>query len=386
LATTVSLDERLKTSRLGRLDVAVARLSTCAEQRRRRRQANGSARFSFTDSVQHLLERAKRRQLGHEAAARRHDPRCRGSRCDVLVQQLTEQARLRLEVGEIVRREHLPAGQLDGDRLAAPRAGANTTPLTPFANSAPPRSSKSSAVDSSDSTRIGASSPTDSSSTDTLIAMLCAVVHSITTMRTCSAAASWHALAVDHELRSDVRQVDLERVCALRRCVAQRDDVDVHLVELLLPHAAGRRLLLLLRQRAAGTAPARQTPLRAPRRRRLASTSRTGKCCNSLSVSEAASGHALAVGEARLVARLLVKGADSYDDQHDDGKRERVTPPSTQPTIEQGGAAHCRHCVTRREPSTLPRRRCRSRASSRSQTSIGVFQRSLVKHATSGCA
>jgi hypothetical protein len=26
------------------------------------------------------------------------------------VQQLTEQARLRLEVGEIVRREHLPAG------------------------------------------------------------------------------------------------------------------------------------------------------------------------------------------------------------------------------------------------------------------------------------
>jgi hypothetical protein len=86
---------------------------------------------------------------------------------------------------------------------------------------------------------------------------------------------------------------------------------------------------------AAGTAPARQTPLRAPGRRRLASTSRTGKCCSSLSASEAASGHALAVDEARLVARLLVKGADSYDDQHDDDKRQRVTPPSTQPTIER---------------------------------------------------
>jgi hypothetical protein len=43
--------------------------------------------------------------------------------------------------------------------------------------------------------------------------------------------------------------------------------------------------------------------------------------------------HALAVDEARLVARLLVKGAN--DDQHDDDKRERVTPPSTQPTIER---------------------------------------------------
>jgi hypothetical protein len=64
-------------------------------------------------------------------------------------------------------------------------------------------------------------------------------------------------------------------------------------------------------------------------------TSRIGKCCSSLSVSEAASGHALAVDEARLVARLLVKEADSYDDQHDDDKRERVTPPSTQPTIER---------------------------------------------------
>jgi hypothetical protein len=163
--------------------------------------------------------------------------------------------------------------------------------------------------------------------------MLCAAVHSITTMCTCSATASGHALAVDDELRSDGRQVDLERVCALRRCVAQRDDVDVDLVELLQPHVAARRLLLLLRQRAAGTAPARQTPLRAPGRRRRASTSRTGKCCSSISVSEAASGHALAVDEARLVARLLVKGAN--DDQHDDDKRERVTPPSTQPTIER---------------------------------------------------
>jgi len=45
--------------------------------------------------------------------------------------------------------------------------------------------------------------------------------------------------------------------------------------------------------------------------------------------------HALAVDEARLVARLVVKGADSYDDQHDDHKRLRVTPPSTQPTIER---------------------------------------------------
>jgi hypothetical protein len=33
-------------------------------------------------------------------------------------------------------------------------------------------------------------------------------------------------------------------------------------------------------------------------------------------------------------------------------KRQSVTPPSTQPTIER--PAHCRHCVTRREPSKLP--------------------------------
>jgi hypothetical protein len=75
-----------------------------------------------------------------------------------------------------------------------------------------------------------------------------------------------------------------------------------------------------------------KTPLRAPGRRRLASISHTGKCCSSLSVSEAASGHALAVDEARLVARLLVKGAN--DDQYDD-KRECVAPPSTQPPIER---------------------------------------------------
>jgi hypothetical protein len=43
-------------------------------------QTGKRQRFSFTDSVQHLLERAKRHQLGHEAAARRLDPRCRGSR------------------------------------------------------------------------------------------------------------------------------------------------------------------------------------------------------------------------------------------------------------------------------------------------------------------
>jgi hypothetical protein len=72
--------------------------------------------------VQHRLERAKRRQLGHEAAARRLD-RDAAKADDVLVQQLTEQARLGLEVGEIVRREHLLSEQLDGDRLPAPRAG-----------------------------------------------------------------------------------------------------------------------------------------------------------------------------------------------------------------------------------------------------------------------
>jgi hypothetical protein len=78
---------------------------------------------------------------------------------------------------------------------------------------------------SSDSTRIGASSPTDSSSTDTLIAMLCAAVHSITTMRTCSAADS----GTRSPLMMNCGAMDLERVCALRRRVAQRDDVDVDL-------------------------------------------------------------------------------------------------------------------------------------------------------------
>jgi hypothetical protein len=103
-------------------------------------------------------------------------------------------------------------------------------------------------------------------------------------------------------------------VRALRLCVAQRDDVDVDLVELLQPHAARRAP-------AASPATARSwhsagssnasSSTGSKKTSALASTSRTGKCCSSLSVSEAASGHALAVDEARLVARLLVKGADS---------------------------------------------------------------------------
>jgi hypothetical protein len=121
-------------------------------------------------------------------------------------------------------------------------------------------------------------------------------------------------------------------VCALRRCVAQHDDVDVDLVELLQPHAAGRRLLrrAQLAQRRLVKRPfehrvEEDVRVHRPHRQVLQLTFSR----------EAASGHALAVDEARLVARLLVKGADSYDDQHDDDKRERVTPHSTQPTIER---------------------------------------------------
>jgi hypothetical protein len=47
-----------------------------------------------------------------------------------------------------------------------------------------------------------------------------------------------------------------------------------------------------------------------------------------------------------------------------------------------GGAAHCRNCVARREPWKLPTAPSSSRVSNRSQTSIGLSQRSLVKRAT----
>jgi hypothetical protein len=63
--------------------------------------------------------------------------------------------------------------------------------------------------------------------------------------------------------------------------------------------------------------------------------------------------HALAVDEARLVARLLVKVADSDDDQHDDDEEQRDAAQHATDD-RAGGAAHCRHCVTRREPSKLP--------------------------------
>jgi hypothetical protein len=141
------------------------------------------------------LERAKRRQLGHEAAARRLDPRCRGRPYDVSCAAAYRASALRSarSCGE---NTSLPE-QLDGDQLAAPRAGEHDARWRP-----PPilhrhvRQSRAPSI-APTSTRIGASSPTDSSSIDALIAMLGAVVNSITTMCICSAADSGHALAVD---------------------------------------------------------------------------------------------------------------------------------------------------------------------------------------------